>query len=442
MGQTRTKSPTRIGALSVCHLARTGPRPSDANGHAGARRAMRIAYLTTQYPKISHTFIRRELRELETLGHEVLRLAIRRAESAVVDPADIEEGRRTVHCLSQRWHRLLVGGLRTAILRPRSFLHAAKMALHMGRRSERGVLRHLAYVAEAAFLCDVLRRHRIEHLHVHFGTNATAVARLIRAMGGPTYSFTLHGPDEFDAPRSFQLAEKQADAAFTVAITDYCSAQLRRWADPVHWPRIHVVHCGVGDAFAGQAEPVDPDSLTFVCVGRLCPQKGQLLLVEAMGRLHEKGLRPRLVLAGDGEMRAEVEGRIGELGLSDWVEVTGWVNERQVREHLRAARAFVLPSFAEGLPVVIMEAMALGRPVISTYVAGIPELVRPGETGWLVPAGNVELLAEAMAEAYEAHADCLTQMGRRGAALVEVRHNTRTETQRLEALFLQTVTAS
>lgn len=401
-----------------------------------AWRRMRLAYLTTQYPKVSHTFIRRELRELEERGHYVLRLAIRPADSAIVDPADLEEAGKTIHCLAQPWPRLLAGQLRTVLTRPLRFARAVKMAWAMGRRSERGLLRHFAYLAEAAWLLQQLHRHRIEHLHVHFGTNAAAVARLIRCMGGPPYSMTVHGPDEFDSPRSSCLGPKQADAAFVAAISDYCSAQLRRWAAPQDWSRIHVIRCGVSARFLRDHEPIDPASRTLVCVGRLCPQKGQLLLVEAVGRLHREGLDVRLVLAGDGEMRQVLEGRTAELGLGEHIRITGWIGEDEVRRHLLAARAMVLPSFAEGLPVVIMEALALGRPVISTYVAGIPELVRPAETGWLVPAGNVYELAAAMKEALLAPVEQLDAMGSAGRRRVAQLHDAAIEAGRLEELLL------
>jgi glycosyltransferase involved in cell wall biosynthesis len=405
-------------------------------GRPASWRQMRLAYLTTQYPKVSHTFIRRELRELENRGHYVLRLAIRSADSAIVDPADLTESQKTIHCLGQPLYRLVAGQLRTVLTRPVPFARAVKMAFDMGRRSERGLLRHLAYLGEAAWLLQQLQRHRIEHLHVHFGTNAAAVARLIRCMGGPPYSMTLHGPDEFDAPRSWRLGQKQADAEFVAAISDYCSAQLRRWSAPEDWSKIHVIRCGVNRDFLLEYEPIDPSSRTLVCVGRLCPQKGQLLLIEAMGRLCREGICARLVLAGDGEMRTAIERRVTELNLGDHVQITGWIDEAEVRHHLLTARAMVLPSFAEGLPVVIMEALALARPVISTYVAGIPELVRPGETGWLVPAGNVPELTAAMRQALLAPVEQLARMGSNGRRRVAESHNVQIEAGRLEELLL------
>ena len=397
---------------------------------------MRIAYLTTKYPSVSHTFIRRELRDMERRGHTLLRLAIRPPDAAPVDPADREEFKRTLHCLAQPRLALAGAVLRTLFGHPSAFLYALCLALRMGWRSDRGLLRHLAYFVEACFLLGVLRRQGVEHMHVHFGTNPTAVARLIRRLGGPSYSFTVHGPDEFDAPRQLDLAGKVADAVFVLAISDYGAAQLRRWIPLEHWPKIHVVHCTVGEDFLQAARPVDPASHTFVCVGRLCPQKGQLLLLEALRRLQDDGLDARLVLAGDGELRPQLEARIRALGLHDHVEITGWIDEAEVRRRILAARALVLPSFAEGLPMVLMEALALGRPVISTYVAGIPELVRPGENGWLVPAGNAAALTRAIEDVLTTAAHVLDAMGQAGRNRAREMHSTVAEGARLERLFV------
>jgi len=395
-----------------------------------------IAYLATKYPAVSHTFIRRELMEIERQGHPVLRLAIRKADADPVDPLDKQENAKTLHCLSQPIGRLLPAQLLTICTRPLKFVRALALAVRMGWRSDRGLLRHLAYLGEAAYLLQVLRGEAIDHLHAHFGTNSAAVARLIHRLGGPRYSFTVHGPDEFDAPRSLDLPGKVADAAFVVAISDFGAAQLRRWTSTENWAKIHVVRCTVGDDFFADAQPIDEHCNTLVCVGRLCPQKGQLLLIDAMAKLVGDGVDLRLVLAGDGEMRSLVEQRIDQAHLRDRVEITGWISEAHVRRHILAARAFVLPSFAEGLPMVIMEAFALGRPVISTYVAGIPELVRPEENGWLVPAGNAGELAAAMADAMHRPVEKLQAMGNNGRDRVLKRHYLPNEVAKLETLFV------
>lgn len=395
---------------------------------------MRIAYLTNQYPSVSHTFIRREIRALEARGHTVLRLAIRPGPH-IADPADQEEAAHTLHCLALPKARLFLDMLHYKFTRHIRFLRTLAIAHKMHRSSERGLLRHAAYFFEAAALLRVVERERIEHVHVHFGTNAAAVARLMRHLGGPPYSMAIHGPDEFDAPIGLSLGPKMEDAAFTAAISHYGAAQLRRWIDPGHWDRIHVVRCTIGPEWRAEPPPLDPASQRFVCVGRLCPQKGQLLLLDAFAAALRAHPGARLTLVGDGEMRGAVEARIAALGLEKHVTITGWCGEAEVREHLASARAFVLASFAEGLPVVIMEALALARPVIATAITGIPELVRHGENGWLAIAGDTESLACAMREALEAAPADLEAMGAAGRARVLERHTPEAAVPGLEALL-------
>lgn len=393
-----------------------------------------VAYLTTEYPKVSHTFVRREIVELERRGHRVLRLAIRRG--AAVDPADLAEAERTHAILESGTGRLLRAAAGALLARPRAFLAALRTTLAMSRRSERGFLRHIAYLVEA---CEVLRATGaagVGHVHVHFGTNAAAVARLWRALGGGTYSMTVHGPDEFDACVALSLADKVAESAFTVAISSFGAAQLRRWVPPEHWAKIRIVRCTVGGQLAAAPAPIPAESRTLVSVGRLSAQKGQLVLLEAFAALVAGGADARLVLVGDGELRGVIERTIEATGASDRVQITGWCDEAGVQRELAAARALVLPSFAEGLPVVIMEAFAAGRPVVSTYVAGIPELVRPGENGWLVPAGDVPALVDALREVLATPTERLDAMGRAGRERVAERHDTRREVDVLERLLV------
>jgi len=395
---------------------------------------MRLAYLTTAYPKPSHTFIRREIVELERRGHDVTRLAIRGSDGAVVDPSDREEATRTFVCLDQpRLHAAacVVGAL---VRHPIRFARALAATLSLSRKSERGALKHLAYLAEATVLLRFIRPRRIEHLHVHFGTNATAVALLMRILGGPPFSFTVHGPTEYDAPIGFSLGRKIEASRFVVAITSFGRSQLRRWVPPRLWDRIRIVHCGVSEEFFADGAEV-PDVERFVNIGRLTPQKGQVVLLEAMALLRARDRRPHLVLGGDGEMRPEIEAAIDRFGLRGQVTITGWIPESEVRRHLAESRCMVMPSFAEGLPVVIMEALAMRRPVISTYIAGIPELVVPGEVGWLAPASDAERLAACMLEVLETPVTRLREMGARGRELVRGRHRVATETARLEDHF-------
>jgi glycosyltransferase involved in cell wall biosynthesis len=392
---------------------------------------VKIAYLTTTYPSVSHTFIRRELTELERQVGPIQRFAIRHTPYKLVDAADEAEDDKTFRVLSQppaRWASAL---LRRALPRPLDAVRGLKKTLELARRSDRGYVRHLAYFAEAVVLLDEMSRLGIEHVHVHFGTNPTAVALILRAMGGPPYSFTVHGPDEFDAPQGLSLGSKIVDSAFVVAISNYGAAQLRRWVSYEHWDKIRVVHCTVGDEFFQAAQPIDPASRELVCVGRLAPQKGHALLLEAFADAVQGGVDAKLVFAGDGELRSELERIASERGIADRVRITGWIDGAEVRRLLLASRAMILPTFAEGLPMVIMEAFALGRPVLSTYVAGIPELVIDGQSGWLVPAGSRVDLARAIARVLDTPVSELEAMGARGRAAVRERHYTPTETAKL-----------
>ncbi len=402
---------------------------------------MRIAYLTTTYPSVSHTFIRRELVELERQVGEIARFAIRHTPYDIVDPDDAREDGKTFRLLSQGKATFLKVMAKRALMHPRETLAGVRKAIELGRKSQRGLPVHAAYLVEAMMLVDELQRRGIEHVHVHFGTNPAAVAQITRAMGGPPYSFTVHGPDELDAPLGLKLGSKIEDAAFVVAITNYCAAQLRRWVSHEHWDKIRVVHCTVGDEFFREAKPIDPTSKTLVCVGRLSPQKGQILLVEAFADAIDWGLDAKLVLAGDGEMRGEIERIASERGLGDRLRITGWISGEQVRQEILASRALVLPSFAEGLPMVIMEAFALGRPVLTTYIAGIPELVVQRENGWLIPAGSKAAITDAIAEVLAASPAQLEAMAANGREAVRRQHYTPTETARLADAVRESIDA-
>lgn len=395
---------------------------------------MRIAYLVNTYPSPSHSFIRREIRALERRGVAVHRFALRRDRAALVDPADREELALTEHVLE---HGLAVpiALLAAALRRPARALAALGMAVRLSRRGGPGLARHLAYLAEAGYLSERCRALGVSHVHAHFGTNSASVAMLAATLGGPTYSFTVHGPEEFDRPEALALGEKATRAAFTVAVSSFGRSQICRWTDAAAWDRVRVVHCGIEPSCFPVMAPMPDGPLRLVSIGRLAEQKGQILLVDALAAAVSAGAGASLTLVGDGPMRGAIEARIADRGLGDRVTITGWVDEARVRAELAAAHALVMPSFAEGLPMVIMEAMAAGRPVLSTYVAGIPELVRPGETGWLVPAGDASALAAAIGAIAAVPRPALAAMGEAGRTRVLARHDVDGEAARLAALF-------
>ena len=382
---------------------------------------MKVAYLTNQYPSVSHTFIRREIAALEAKGVEIERFSIRRPPTELVDPLDVQELDRTTVLLDRGLFGLVLASARTAL----------RMSVRMGRRLHDGFLRNLGYLMTACVALGELDDRGCTHVHAHFGTNPAAVVLLCKTLGGPRYSFTVHGPEEFDRPGELSLTDKIENASFVAGVSSFGRSQLYRQCDHRFWPRIQVVRCGVdGTYLDAEVVPV-PDTPQLVCVGRLCEQKGQLLLIEAAAKVRDMGIEFHLVLVGDGDMRGDVEALIGKHGLNDVVEITGWASGDEVRAQLLRSRALVLPSFAEGLPVVIMEALALARPVISTYIAGIPELVETDACGWLVPAGSVDALVDAMVEALRATPARLDELGLEGRRRVVAAHDARTATDPL-----------
>jgi len=394
-----------------------------------------VAYLVNHYPKVSHTFIRREILALERLGLPVQRISLRGGLDHHVDPQDKDEQIKTRYVLRHPWQMLLASA-RCVVMSPGRFGSALKLATRLGRYADKALLVHWIYLAEACLVAGWLRRSGARHLHAHFGTNSATVAMLASLLSGLPFSMTVHGPEEFERARSIGLPEKIRRAAFVVAISSFCRSQLYRWVEHVHWPKVHVVRCGLDASFHSEADSSPCTNATLVCVGRLCEEKGQLLLLQALRRIVDQGAKIRLVLAGDGDLRQVIETQIDELQLRGHVRITGWISGVQVRHEILEARAMVLPSFAEGLPVVIMEAMALRRPVISTYIAGIPELVCDGDTGWLVPAGDVEVLADCMLDCLAATPERLRAMGDAAYQRVLAQHDVDVEARRLAALCL------
>jgi glycosyltransferase involved in cell wall biosynthesis len=295
---------------------------------------------------------------------------------------------------------------------------------------------HWFYLLEASYLAEQLIGRKIELLHDHIAMNSGTVAALASTLSGVPFSMTVHGLELLSADQ-WALGRKIAASAMTVCVSSFVKGQCMMFTSPEHWHKLHEVHCGLDRAFLEVPRSAPPESRRFVCVGRLSPEKGQLLLVEAASRLRAEGVAAEIVLVGDGPSRRDVERRTRELGLEAMIRIAGWQSSENVRRSIVQSRAVVVPSFSEGIPVVLMEAMALCRPVIATYVGGIPELVRSGETGWLVPAGSVAELANTMRQVLATPARQLAEMGERGRQVVLERHDLSVECTKLTALFAE-----
>jgi colanic acid/amylovoran biosynthesis glycosyltransferase len=392
---------------------------------------IKIAYLTNLYPAVSHSFIRREILAIEELGFPITRWSIRPAPVDLKDPEDIAELAKTSVVL-RRPIAVCIAAVASIIASPRLATRAVKAALEGRKHGIGPLVARFAHFAEGCFLARELQLAGVDHLHVHFGTNPTAVARVCHIMGGPRYSFTAHGPDEFDQPEAINLGKKVAESAFAVAISSFGKSQLMRWTSFEHWSRINTVRCGVDQAFLSTFDSSNEglSSKRLSCVARLAPQKGLSLLIEAAGLLKAKGVDFEIVIVGEGPLRGDLEALIDQLELCQNIKLVGWASSETVRDTILSSRAMVLPSFAEGLPVVIMESLALARPVIATAIAGIPELVDES-CGWLVPSGSVEDLADAMNAALESSETELAALGREGERRVNVHHDASLNAKRL-----------
>ena len=393
--------------------------------------SVKVAYILNTYPMGSHSFIRREVQALERLGVQVLRFAMRPPPTPPMDPLNASEHARCEYVLPKGKTALARAALR---LLGQGGAGLA-LALRAGAVSEQGRVRHLIYWVEACYLAQRCRAEGVDHLHAHFGTNAATVAMLVSEMTGLPFSFTVHGPEEFDQPRALFLGEKIRRAAFTVGISQFGRSQLFRWVEAPHWERIKVVHCGIEPAAFPPPRGVPAGPVRLVNIGRFAEQKGQVNLIHSLAQLRADLPDVHLTLIGDGEMRGTLEAAVRAHGLEAHVTFTGWVDEDRIRAELDTCHAMVLPSFAEGLPMVVMEAMAAGRPVIATYIAGNPELVQEGQTGWLVPAGDVGALADAVRALSHLSTDQISEIGLAGRQRVFERHDIDDQAARLAGYF-------
>jgi glycosyltransferase involved in cell wall biosynthesis len=367
----------------------------------------RVAYLMSHYPAVSHAFVLREVEHVREAGVDLHTLSIHRARAeALLAQADHDAAATTFSVLPTSARRLLGAHLDALVRSPRRYLSTLALALRTGAPGARERLWHLFYFAEAMVLLRHCRRTRIAHIHAHFADSATDAAMLIahyrrgRSVDGVecSWSLAVHGSVEFYDVTRYALADKLADARFAVAISDFGRSQLLRLSEPERWPHIHVVPCGVDPrVYRPPAERAGGDrGAEILFVGRLLHGKGLSLLLEAIATLRGRGLEVTATIVGDGPARTAYEADARRLDVVEHVRFVGAVGQDEIRAHYERADVFCLPSFAEGVPVVAMEAMAMELPVVSTRIMGIPELVQDGAHGLLVAPGRVDQLTAAL----------------------------------------------
>ena len=381
-----------------------------------------IAYLLSQYPALTHTYLLREVLELRKIGMNIRIISIRAPDRLMesLSAVEREEAANTFYVKS--------GGIGNAIRihsqfllkRPGDWFRGLAYAVRLSRRNPGKLFHHLFYFAEAVIVGCWMQNNRLRHAHTHF---ASTVALILKKIFSITLSWTIHGPEEFDDAVGFHLDEKAASADLVFAISYYAQSQLMRASAVAHWHKIQVVPLGVHpETYFPSPPPADEGTFRLICVARLAPVKAQSILLQAVARLLRAGRGVELHLVGGGQDRDNLERQARELGIEEAVVFHGGMPQPRVVELLKTAHAFVLASFAEGVPIALMEAMALEVPCVATCIMGIPELIRDRVDGLLVPPSDVEGLSSAISELMD-DAELRSRLGQAGRARVVDRYD-------------------
>jgi colanic acid/amylovoran biosynthesis glycosyltransferase len=378
----------------------SSPPQPDATVPQTASPTRSIAYLVSRYPTLSMIFVLREVLALRAMGFRIETASINEPDRPAekLTPQEQEEAART-YCV--KCHGLAGAAAAHAHTLMRNlpgYWRGVALAFRLAGLDFSRLFLNLMYFTEALMVGQWMRRKGQTHLHVHLASQAASVGLFVHRVFRCGYSLTVHGPDEFYDADGQYLPQKIAAADFMVCISSYTRSQLMKLSTYDHWKKFVVARLGVdGMLFSPLPQNSAQEAFEILCVGRLTPAKGQHLLIDAVGRLTQQGRRVRLRLVGDGPDYASLLACAARLASPEAVVFDGAVNQDRIRSIYATAGVFCLPSFAEGLPVVLMEAMAMQIPCVATNINGIPELIRDGIDGLLFPASDLEALVEALA---------------------------------------------
>lgn len=407
---------------------------------------MRIAYLTGEYPRVTDTFIQREVAALRQLGEAdgttVSTFSVRSPAAAQkLSLAQQKERERTQYLLPAQPLKLLAAHAKRFAHQPKRYFQALSLAWKTRQLGLRGSLYQLIYFLEAGLLAHQLNEQGIEHLHNHFGDSSCTVAMLASALGEFGYSFTLHGPGIFFEPHRWRLDEKISRAKFVSCISYFCRSQTMIFAPIETWPNLHIVHCGIDPqqfTDASRNAPASSDEAQntprLLYVGRLAAAKGLPILLRSLSTLKQAYPTIQLTVVGDGSDRELLTSQVEKLGLREQVDFVGYQSPESVRAYLQRSDVFVMSSFAEGVPVVLMEAMMSGLPVVATQIAGVSELVEDGVNGFLVPPSDVDALRNRI-HTLLSDAALRERLGQQGQQKVRHAFNIQTEAGKLYQLM-------
>lgn len=358
---------------------------------------MKLAYLLSEYPTLGHTYLLREVRGLRAVGWKIQTVSIRKPElrDSDLSLAEREELTSTWYILAGSPLEFLRAHALTFCSRPRRYLSGLGTAWRFGRFHPRRSAFAMAYFVEAVVAGYRLQEAGITHVHSDFSSTVALILGRVFDIG---ISLTLHGPAEFVDPEGFRLKEKVQAAKFVCGISYFGRSQIMLWSSPSDWDKLEVTPLGIDvSGWLPATFRERPAPFELISVGRLAAVKGYPLLIDAVARLLDQRRDVRLTLAGDGPERAYLEEHARRLGITSRIIFAGWTNQAALRELYRKSDLCVLSSFAEGVPVVLMEAMAAGVPCVAPRITGIPELIRHGIDGILVTPSDTEELAGAIA---------------------------------------------
>ncbi|MEO1432553.1 MAG: glycosyltransferase family 4 protein [Cyanobacteria bacterium J06632_19] len=395
---------------------------------------MRIAYLTGEYPRATDTFIQREVANLRSMGADVHTFSIRRTgDEHIVGQEQKIERDRTFYILPPNIINLALAHLNLLFTFPGKYLESIRLAWSTSQPGLRGAFYQLFYFLEAGIVANQIKRRQIEHIHNHIAEASGTVAMLAAKMGDFSYSFTLHGPYIFFKPYQWRLDEKIKRALFVSCISNYARSQGMIFAPMEMWDKMHIIHCGV-DPSLFDVVSHQHQGTKLLYVGRLAAAKGLPILLESLAIVKKQHPQIVLTVVGDGSDRKELEQMTFKLGLSQNVDFVGYKSQAEVREYFQKTDVFVMSSFAEGIPVVLMEGMAAGVPVVATQIAGISELVEDSINGYLVPPGDSKVLAERIGDLLKDY-QLRAAFGKAGRAKVEKDFNIYHEVARLHRVM-------
>jgi glycosyltransferase involved in cell wall biosynthesis len=369
----------------------------------------RCAYLVSRYPLQTHTFILNEVRAMRDAGVHIETISIRRVPpEALLSEADRREFERTHALLPVAPAQLARAHARALRRGPLAYLRVLASALRSSHGGARATLWQLFYFGEAVLLWAWLEDRGLRHIHVHHANVSSDVALLacrFANVAGPgdaerwTWSVTVHGPAEFVDVPGYKLQLKAEAADAVICVSDFARSQLLSIVGASAGERLHTVHCGVDmERFSPRAPTHHEGPMSVLTVAQLAPRKGLDVLLDAVALLRARDVPVEAVIVGDGDQRRHLETRARDLGLEDVVTFAGAVGQDRIPDYYAGADVFCLPSFAEGIPIVLMEAMARQLPVVATAVMGVPELVVDRRSGLLVPPARADLLADALEE--------------------------------------------